>query len=167
MEETCLICQEDITDPQYVECFKCGISLHTGCEYTNRMHYNHNYCKCIHCQRIDTIICKEANTDYLQVDAVMDPTQYTMLDHTKNNENVFSNLPLGTIVYYIEKYFMSKKKEWRAIDCIIITNNTINKKITTEHPDENGRMYTGGIHYEFGHPFNLVDYYVKNENLPQ
>lgn len=167
MEDTCLICHDEITDPQYVECFKCGISLHTGCEQTYRLHNNHNYCKCIHCQRIGTITCKEVNTDYLQVDYVMDPTQYTMLDHTKNNENVFATLVPGTTVYYVEKYSMSKRKEWRAIDCIIITNNTINKEITTEHPDKNGRMYTGGIHYEFGHPFNLVDYYVKNENLPQ
>ena len=87
----------------------------------------------------------------------MDPAQYTILDHTKNNENVFATLVPGTTVYYVEKYSMSKRKDWRAI----------NKEITTEHPDENGRMYTGGIHYEFGHPFNLVDYYVKNENLPQ
>lgn len=167
MEETCLICLEDITDPQYVECFICGINLHNGCEQTYRLHNNHNYCKCIHCQRIGTLFGQEKNVDYLQVNAVMDPAQYTMLDHTKNNENVFATLVPGTTVYYVEKYFTSNRKEWRAIDCIIITNNTINKEITTKHPDKNGLMYTGGIYYEFGHPLNLVDYYVKNENLPQ
>ena len=167
MEGTCLICLEDISDPQYVECFICGINLHNGCEQTYRLHNNHNYCKCIHCQRIGTLFGQEKNVDYLQVNIVMDPAQYTMLDYTKNNENVFATLVPGTTVYYVEKYFTSNRKEWRAIDCIIITNNTINKEITTEHPDENSRMYTGGIYYEFGHRFNLVDYYVKNENLPQ
>ena len=167
MEETCLICLEYITDPQYVEYFICGINLHNDCEQTYRLHNNHNYCKCIHCQRIGTLFGQEKNVDYLQVNIVMDPAQYTMLDHTKNNENIFATLVPGTTVYYVEKYFTSNRKEWRAIDCIIITNNTINKEITTKHPDENSRMYTGGIYYEFGHRFNLVDYYVKNENLPQ
>jgi len=166
MEKTCLICLEDITNPQYVECFICGINLHNGCEQTYRLHNNHNYCKCIHCQRIGTLFGQEANTDYLQVNIVMDPAQYTMLDHTKNNENVFATLVPGTTVYYVEKNFTSNRKEWRAIDCIISHNNTIVKEITTKHPDKNGRMYTGGIYYEFGHRFNIVDYYVKNENLP-
>ena len=164
MEETCLICYEDITSEQYVECFACNVSLHTECEYTYRMHNNNNYCKCIHCQRIGTITCTQKNTDYLRVDLLADSTQYTKLDHKQNNEEVFSILPIGTTLHYIEKYFRyNNRKEWRVIDCIISNVDMTNKQITiTSRPDENGRIYIGLICYVVGHHFNLTDYYVKN-----
>jgi len=161
MEDICLICHDNINQHQYVECFACNITLHTDCEYTYRVQYNNNLCECIHCKRIGTLTCKNQNTEYLRVNNILDSTKYTKLDHTKNNEDVFTSLPLGTCVYYIEKYFKyNNKKEWRVIEGFIGNINRLDKTICTKSkPDENGREYIGVIWYKFGDA--LLDYYIK------
>ena len=55
MDQLCLICWEEICkDEMYAKCNECNIILHDKCEETYRG--NKGYCKCIHCQRIGTLI---------------------------------------------------------------------------------------------------------------
>ena len=50
---SCLICWENIDDPQFCKCIKCNIILHNLCEETYRG--QKRYCECPHCRRIGTI----------------------------------------------------------------------------------------------------------------
>ena len=87
--------------------------------------------------------------------------KYTFLDKERNNTYIFENLKIGYPVYYIEKGFKRNEKDWSVIDCIVSRIDTINKRIYTNHPGGDGRMYIGIIYYGVGDRLNLVDYYVK------
>lgn len=160
-EDNCIICYEKL-DTNFTECNICNINMHNECERQYRG--NNTECKCPHCQRKNTIIQKtHTNTNTIsRIDALLDPLQYTKLDHKVNNENIYSNLPLQTVLYYIEKNFTHRKKNWYIVDCIVTHIDPVNKQIGTYHPGKNGEMYIGVIYYGKDNPNNLVDYYVTH-----